>query len=64
MFKWELLPKPKSKFLRVRCPKCGNEMIVFSHATTKVQCRICGEVLAKSTGGRAIIRGEVLSELE
>ncbi len=62
---WEfLLPRPKSKFLRVKCPKCGNEQIIFSHATTNILCRVCGEQLAKSTGGRAQISGQVVGVLE
>jgi len=32
MSEWEkLVPKPRSKFLRVKCPECGNEQIIFSH---------------------------------
>ncbi|MFQ5911175.1 MAG: hypothetical protein ACE5IJ_10745, partial [Thermoplasmata archaeon] len=28
------LPKPESRFLQVRCPDCGNEQVVFDHAST------------------------------
>jgi len=60
----ELLPKPRSKFLRVRCPSCGNEQIVFSHATTIVKCSVCGAQLTEPRGGKAKILGMVVKELE
>ncbi len=52
-----LVPKPRSRFILVRCPDCGNEQVVFSHATMTVTCRICGRVLARPTGGKAKIEG-------
>ncbi|UCB60044.1 MAG: 30S ribosomal protein S27e [Candidatus Bathyarchaeota archaeon] len=62
---WEtLIPKPKSYFLRVRCPDCGNEQLIFSHPTNTVKCNICQTVLATQTGGKARIRGEVIAKLE
>jgi len=62
---WErLIPKPRSKFLRVKCPDCGNEQVVFSHATTTVHCNICGATLVSPSGGRVIIKGEVVATLE
>ncbi|HDJ25723.1 MAG TPA: 30S ribosomal protein S27e [Candidatus Bathyarchaeota archaeon] len=60
----ELIPKPRSKFLRVRCPRCGNEQIIFSHATTRVKCFVCGTQLAEPRGGKAKILGVVVKELE
>lgn len=65
MSEWEkLIPRPKSRFLRVRCPDCGNEQIVFSHATSAVHCNICGAILAEPSGGKALIRGEVVAALD
>ncbi|MEM2906193.1 MAG: 30S ribosomal protein S27e [Candidatus Bathyarchaeia archaeon] len=60
----ELIPKPRSKFLRVKCPSCGNEQIIFDRAASVVQCRICGDVLAEPTGGIARVKGEVITVLE
>jgi small subunit ribosomal protein S27e len=60
----ELIPKPTSAFLRVVCPKCGNEQLLFSHAVNVVKCNVCGEVLAQPTGGKARIRGEKTAFLE
>ena len=54
---------PSSRFVKVRCTKCKNEQIIFGKAATKVKCLVCGEVLAESTGGKAVIKGEVLEVL-
>lgn len=65
MSEWEnVIPKPTSTFLRVRCPDCGNEQVVFSHVASIVHCNICGAVLAEPTGGKADIKGEVITVLE
>ena len=29
-----------------------HEQLVFSHATTEVECQKCGKVIAKPTGGK------------
>ena len=62
---WEkVLPKPRSKFLKVKCPDCGNEQVVFSHVTNLVHCNVCGAVLAKPSGGKTIAKGEIVSAVE
>ncbi len=58
-----LIPKPRSLYLKVKCGKCGNEQIVFDCAATPVKCTVCEEVLATPTGGKALIKGEVIQEL-
>ena len=65
MTEWnKLIPKPRSSFLRVKCPKCGNEQLIFSNTVNKVTCNVCGETLAEPTGGKAKIKGEILTALE
>jgi small subunit ribosomal protein S27e len=65
MSEWnKLIPKPKSVFLRVKCQKCGNEQLLFSNAVNKVNCNVCGELLAEPSGGRAKINGDVQAVLE
>ena len=59
-----MIPKPESQFLRVKCEDCGNTQIVFDRAASVVLCQVCGATLAKPTGGKAAIRGEVLGVLE
>lgn len=52
MIEW----KPRSKFIRGKCPECGSEVIIFSHASTKVYCDECGALLAIPTGGKAKLK--------
>ena len=54
----------RCKFLRVKCPDCENEQIVFEKASTTVNCMVCGQVLAEPCGGSAEIRAEILATLE
>ncbi|MCK4670009.1 MAG: 30S ribosomal protein S27e [Nanoarchaeota archaeon] len=55
--------EPASKFLKVRCPKCKNEQIIFGNASSNVDCLVCGKEIAKPTGGKAIIKARVLEVL-
>ncbi len=64
MSDWEgLIPRPTSRFLRVRCTNCEGEQIVFSHSTHTVKCRTCGNILVDPTGGKAKINGVIVSVL-
>lgn len=51
-------------FVKVQCPECSNEQPIFSRVATEVVCNACGGVLAKPTGGAAILEGVVLGELQ
>lgn len=65
MSEWEkLIPKPRSRFLRVKCPECGNKQTLFSHATNPVHCKICRTLLAEPRGGKAAIKGEIVDVLD
>jgi len=59
-----LIPQPTSKFLRVRCPDCGNEQIIFNKPAIVVRCLVCGRVLARPTGGKGIIEAKIIKELD
>ncbi len=52
------------EFLKVECGECGNEQKIFSHPSTDVKCLVCNEVIAKSTGGKAELHGNIIQELE
>lgn len=41
--------------------KCGNEQLVFSNVVNKVNCNICGDEIAEPSGGKAIIKGEIVA---
>lgn len=61
MSKWEnLIPRPRSRFLRVKCLDCGNEQTVFSHSSSTVRCNVCGAVIAEPAGGKAKLHGEIV----
>ncbi|MGI0036539.1 MAG: 30S ribosomal protein S27e, partial [Nitrososphaera sp.] len=59
-----MMPKPRSAFLSVQCGKCGAKAVVFSHTTTDVSCKSCGELLAERSGSKATILGKVLGALD
>ncbi|MFH1823319.1 MAG: 30S ribosomal protein S27e [archaeon] len=50
----------ESKFVRVRCPKCENEQVIFGKATTDVFCTKCKTSLAKPGASKAKIKAKVL----
>ena len=59
-----LIPEPSSKFLKINCKECEKENIVYSHASTSVTCKSCGNVIAKSTGSKAQILGKISGTAE
>ncbi|MBN1159749.1 MAG: 30S ribosomal protein S27e [Candidatus Diapherotrites archaeon] len=63
MVKEAKVPMPKSRFLKVKCPKCKNEQVVFGCATTTVECKECGEKLSVPTGGKSNVIAKVLQVL-
>lgn len=58
----KLRDRPDSKFHLVECPDCSSHQIVYSHASMKVECSVCGRTLVEPTGGKARIYGEILKE--
>lgn len=63
MKKDEFIPKPKSKFLKVRCSECKNEQKIFSRPTKDIKCLECGDILAKTTGGNFELKARLLEVL-
>jgi small subunit ribosomal protein S27e len=59
-----LIPTPRSMFLLVQCTKCNAERVIYSHTTTDIKCGKCGMLLAKSTGGKALIHAKILTRLD
>jgi small subunit ribosomal protein S27e len=65
MSQWDkIIPKPRTTFIQVKCPDCGNEQSIFSHVANVVHCNICGTTLAEPTGGKANVKGEIVKILE
>ena len=46
--------KSRSKFFEVTC-ECGNQQLIFSHASTIVKCLACENPLTKPRGGKTVI---------
>ena len=60
----EAIKEPESKFIKLRCPKCKNEQIIFGKVASEVKCLVCGKVLAEPTGGKSKIKARILEVLE
>ena len=58
------IPKPGSKFQRVQCKECGEESVVFSHVSSTVTCKACGNILAEPTGSIAKPNGKILGSAD
>ncbi len=54
----------RSKFLMVKCPDCENEQLIFEKATSVVECTVCGRVLAEPTGGKAVLKADIVATFE
>lgn len=55
---------PSSKFIRVRCPKCKNEQIIFGKVASNVKCLVCEKILAEPQGGKSAFKARILEVLE
>jgi len=60
----QIIREPTSKFVKLRCPKCKNEQLVFGKVASKVKCLVCGKILAEPTGGKSRIKARILEVLE
>jgi small subunit ribosomal protein S27e len=56
--------EPTSKFIKIRCPKCKNEQIMFGKAVTNIPCLVCNKILAEPSGGKSRIKARILEVLE
>jgi len=58
------MKEPTSKFIKVRCPKCKNEQVVFGKAAQTINCLVCDRVIAEPTGGKIKVKARILEVLE
>ena len=58
------IPEPSSKFQKVNCNECNEENIVYSHASSEVTCKSCGNVIAEPTGSVASLHGKISGTTE
>ena len=59
----EIILEPKSRFIKVRCPKCKNEQIIFGKPACHVKCLVCEKIITESTGGKGRIKARILEVL-
>jgi small subunit ribosomal protein S27e len=59
----DIIKEPNSKFIKLRCPKCKNEQIVFGKSASTVKCLVCEKVIAEPTGGKTRVKARVLEVL-
>jgi small subunit ribosomal protein S27e len=59
----ELIPNPRSRFLRVKCLDCGNEQIVFGSCSTPAKCEVCNRPIVQLTGGKSKILAKIIEVL-
>lgn len=59
----EIVTEPKSRFIKVRCPKCKNEQIIFGKPACTVLCLVCNKVITESAGGKGRIKARILEVL-
>ncbi len=58
------LRETNSKFIKIRCPKCKNEQIIFGKTASIIKCLVCEKVIAEPTGGKSRIKARILEVLE
>ncbi|MBT3463996.1 30S ribosomal protein S27e [archaeon] len=59
-----MVDQPSSKFIKVRCPKCKNEQVIFGKAAMTIKCLVCGKEIAESSGGKIKVKARILEVLE
>jgi len=59
----ELIKEPTSKFIKLRCPKCKNEQLVFGKTASKVKCLVCEKIIAEPSGGKTRVKARILEIL-
>jgi small subunit ribosomal protein S27e len=59
-----LIPKPHTSFILTQCDQCDEKKVVFSHCTSDVYCKKCGNMLVRRTGAKAEILGKVIKHLD
>jgi len=58
------IPSPNSRFQKISCKECNEENIIYSHVSTQVTCKACGNTIAEPTGSVAKIYGKFLGNAE
>jgi len=57
------IPKTRTKFLEIKCIKCGKERKVFSASNREIKCKGCDEILVFPSASKAVIQAKVIKVL-
>jgi small subunit ribosomal protein S27e len=49
----------RSKFVRIECPRCGQEKVVFGKSSSRVKCGRCNRLLVAPGGGKTRVKAKV-----
>jgi small subunit ribosomal protein S27e len=58
------IPEPRSRFLKVKCPGCSNEPVVFDRPAHDVTCSVCNQPLGRAGASKAHWIAKVVKVLE
>jgi len=53
------IDKTKSKFLKISCPRCSEEHIIYGKSTLKIKCRKCNKLLIETSGGKIRVKAPI-----
>jgi small subunit ribosomal protein S27e len=52
-----------TKFIKLKCMKCGNSQVAFSHTNKDIRCQKCDALLLQPKGGKAhLVDAEIEEE--
>lgn len=52
-----------NRFIKIKCPDCSNEQITYSKISSPVTCNICGNTIARPTGGTLETTSEIAEDV-
>ena len=58
------IPKPRSSFIEITCPSCGNKQKIFNRPSTTIKCIACDVVLAMPSACKLEFKEKIKKEEE
>jgi small subunit ribosomal protein S27e len=50
---------PESKFLKIACPRCKTDRVIFGKSSSRIKCSNCNILLLKTQGGKAKVKAQI-----
>ena len=60
----QLIPKPRFKFIRIKCNACNNEQTVFEAAASDIHCLARKQQLAETGSSKIRLKSKILKVYE